>query len=129
GIDHRVGGALPGPQARVDDAEDRRTAGRAGSQHHARPHRLRSGLRHPTSGGGYGSEGQKVLAPFVLHTRKKPQMLKKTDRLPNIVRIMAASAGVAAANLYYAQPLLPQIGAEFDIAQVVGLLPAVTQIG
>jgi predicted MFS family arabinose efflux permease len=49
--------------------------------------------------------------------------------LPNVVRIMAAAAGVAAANLYYAQPLLPQIGAEFGIASVVGFLPAVTMLG
>lgn len=56
-------------------------------------------------------------------------MLKRTDRLPPIVRLMAASAGVAAANIYYVQPLLPQIGAEFDIASVAGFLPAVTQAG
>lgn len=56
-------------------------------------------------------------------------MSSRTERLPTVVRIMAVAAGVAAANLYYAQPLLPQIGAEFDIASVVGFLPAVTMLG
>jgi len=56
-------------------------------------------------------------------------MLKRTDRLPSIVRLMAASAGIAAANLYYVQPLLPQISAELDIAAVAGFLPAVTLCG
>lgn len=56
-------------------------------------------------------------------------MQKHVDRLPTLVRIMAAAAGVAAANLYYAQPLLPQMGAEFGIAATVGFLPAVTQAG
>ncbi len=56
-------------------------------------------------------------------------MREPTARLPTLVRIMAASAGVAAANLYYVQPLLPGIGAEFDIPSTAGLLPAVTQAG
>lgn len=56
-------------------------------------------------------------------------MSKRNDRLPAIVRLMAASAGVAAANIYYMQPLLPQIGAELGIASVAGFLPAVTQAG
>jgi len=56
-------------------------------------------------------------------------MREATARLPTLVRIMAAAAGVAAANLYYAQPLLPSIGGEFDIQGIVGALPAVTQAG
>jgi len=56
-------------------------------------------------------------------------MFKRTNRLPPIVHLMAASAGVAAANIYYMQPLLAQIGTDFAIASVAGFLPAVTQAG
>jgi predicted MFS family arabinose efflux permease len=56
-------------------------------------------------------------------------MKDETARLPGIVTFMAVAAGVAAANLYYVQPLLPAIGAEFHIPEAAGLLPAVTQAG
>jgi predicted MFS family arabinose efflux permease len=43
---------------------------------------------------------------------------------------MAASGGIAVANLYYNQPMLPEIGRSFGVAaNVVALLPMLTQIG
>jgi predicted MFS family arabinose efflux permease len=44
--------------------------------------------------------------------------------------LMAVSAGIAAANLYYAQPLLPRVAADFGVdGATVSLLPAITQMG
>jgi hypothetical protein len=49
---------------------------------------------------------------------------------PSCVAIMAASAGTAVANLYYNQPMLPEIGRSFGVAaNVIALLPMLTQIG
>lgn len=43
---------------------------------------------------------------------------------------MAAAGGVAVANLYYSQPMLPDIGRSFGIsANAAALLPTLTQIG
>jgi MFS family permease len=43
---------------------------------------------------------------------------------------MAAAGGIAVANLYYNQPMLPDIGRSFGVAaNVIALLPMLTQIG
>jgi predicted MFS family arabinose efflux permease len=48
----------------------------------------------------------------------------------NTIWIMAITAGIAVANLYYNQPLLAQIGRSFHAPpQQVGLIPMLTQIG
>jgi predicted MFS family arabinose efflux permease len=49
---------------------------------------------------------------------------------PSCVGIMAAAGGIAVANLYYNQPMLPDIGRSFGVAaNVIALLPMSTQIG
>jgi predicted MFS family arabinose efflux permease len=49
---------------------------------------------------------------------------------PNCVGIMAAAGGVAVANLYYNQPMLPDVGTSFGVAaNIIALLPMLTQIG
>src|SRR3984957_10022796 len=49
---------------------------------------------------------------------------------PRCVGIMAATGGIAVANLYYNQPMLPDISRSFDVAaNVIALLPMSTQIG
>jgi hypothetical protein len=46
------------------------------------------------------------------------------------VGIVAAAGGIAVANLYYNQPMLPDIAESFGVsANVIGLLPMLTQIG
>jgi predicted MFS family arabinose efflux permease len=46
------------------------------------------------------------------------------------VGIVAIAGGIAVANLYYNQPMLPDIGGSFGVsANVIGLLPMLTQIG
>jgi predicted MFS family arabinose efflux permease len=57
------------------------------------------------------------------------KMHKENAPMPGIVHFMAVAAGVAAANLYYVQPLLPAIGSEFGIPDTVGFLPAAIQAG
>jgi predicted MFS family arabinose efflux permease len=43
---------------------------------------------------------------------------------------MATAGGIAVANLYYNQPMLPEIGLSFGVAaNVIALLPMLTQIG
>ncbi|MEU6404948.1 MFS transporter [Streptomyces sp. NPDC046985] len=47
-----------------------------------------------------------------------------------LVLLLAVSTGLTVANLYYAQPLLPQLGAVFHISEATaGALITVTQIG
>jgi predicted MFS family arabinose efflux permease len=49
---------------------------------------------------------------------------------PSILTLMSVSAGIAAANLYYVQTLLPSIASDFGVgSSAVALLPSVTQIG
>ena len=60
-----------------------------------------------------------------------------SDRAPSdagvsrgLVLLMAAACGAAAANLYYAQPLLHTLGHAFGVSQpTAGLLVTVTQLG
>ncbi len=47
-----------------------------------------------------------------------------------LVLLMAVSCGAAAANLYYAQPLLHTLGRAFGVADATaGLLVTITQLG
>src|SRR5258707_9505293 len=49
---------------------------------------------------------------------------------PRCVGIMAATGGIAVANLYYNQPMLPDVSRSFDVAaNVIALLPMLTHIG
>lgn len=60
-----------------------------------------------------------------------------SDRAPStpgvsrgLVLLMAAACGAAAANLYYAQPLLHTLGHDFGVSQATaGLLVTITQLG
>src|ERR1700704_3781829 len=46
------------------------------------------------------------------------------------IGIMAAAGGIAVANLYYNQPMLPDIGRSFAVsANLIALLPMLMQIG
>jgi predicted MFS family arabinose efflux permease len=50
--------------------------------------------------------------------------------LPRIIYFMPIAAGLASANIHYAQPLLPMIGASFGVSDGrAAWLPALTQIG
>jgi predicted MFS family arabinose efflux permease len=49
---------------------------------------------------------------------------------PSLLPLMSASAGIAAANIYYAQALLPAVASDFGVdGSRVVLLPSMTQIG
>src|SRR5258705_8616767 len=49
---------------------------------------------------------------------------------PRCIGVMAAAGGIAVANLYYNQPMLPDIGRSFGVsANLIALLPMLTQIG
>ena len=49
---------------------------------------------------------------------------------PRCVGILAAAGGIAVANLYYNQPMLPDVSRSFGVAaNVIALLPMSTQIG
>jgi predicted MFS family arabinose efflux permease len=51
-------------------------------------------------------------------------------RLPAIIRLLAVSAGLGAANIHYSQPLLPNIAESLGVPiDRIGFLPATTQIG
>lgn len=47
----------------------------------------------------------------------------------NLLFLLAFCAGMAVANLYYAQPLLAVIGQAFDMSNHVGMIAIATQIG
>jgi predicted MFS family arabinose efflux permease len=51
-------------------------------------------------------------------------------KTPSVLPLMSASAGIAAANLYYVQGLLPVIASSFGVSgSMVALLPSMTQVG
>ncbi|WP_127819096.1 MFS transporter [Microbacterium sp. CPCC 204701] len=51
-------------------------------------------------------------------------------RLPGVINLMGAAAGLVGANVHYSQPLLPLIALTMGVsAEFVSALPAVTQIG
>src|SRR5260221_7102117 len=58
----------------------------------------------------------------------RPQKVQALHR--RVVWTMAVASGAAAANLYYNQPLLPDIARTFGVPDhAVGLIPTLTQIG
>jgi predicted MFS family arabinose efflux permease len=58
----------------------------------------------------------------------RPQKVQPLHR--RVVWTMAVASGAAAANLYYNQPLLPDIARTFGVPDhAVGLIPTLTQIG
>lgn len=55
---------------------------------------------------------------------------ERSARMPGIIRLMGASAGLIGANVHYSQPLLPLIAFTLGVSpQLVSALPAVTQVG
>jgi predicted MFS family arabinose efflux permease len=74
-----------------------------------------------------------AACPIVDHDTRPESEVSPIDRRSlssTCVGIMAASGGIAVANLYYNQPMLPDIGRSFGIeANVIALLPMLAQIG
>jgi predicted MFS family arabinose efflux permease len=66
-------------------------------------------------------------------TRAPESEISSSRRPPlssSCVAIIAAAGGIAVANLYYNQPMLPDIGRSFGVAaDVIAFLPMLTQIG
>jgi len=63
------------------------------------------------------------------HERRKPRAAHPT-LAPAVTLLLASITGLGVATLYYAQPMLPGIGADLHLAGVsIGLLPMFTQIG
>ena len=74
-----------------------------------------------------------AACPTVDHDVRPEREVSSSGRPPlstRCVGIMAAAGGTAVANLYYNQPMLPDIGRSFGVAaDVIALLPMLTQIG
>jgi predicted MFS family arabinose efflux permease len=72
-----------------------------------------------------------AACPVIDHdTRDEGDVLSSARLSPSCIGIMAAAGGIAVANLYYNQPMLPDIGHSFDVsANVIAVLPMLTQIG
>jgi predicted MFS family arabinose efflux permease len=74
-----------------------------------------------------------AACPTVDHDARSEYEVSSSGRpplSPSCVGIMAAAGGIAVANLYYNQPMLPDIGRSFGTAaNVIALLPMLTQIG
>ncbi len=69
-----------------------------------------------------------TLAPSRGTLRVDPPM--ESSRAPVPVALLAVSAGVIVANLYYNQPLLALMAASFGVTEeAVGIIPTVTQLG
>jgi len=69
--------------------------------------------------------------PVVAHAPREERDASAHPRLSSIcIAIMAAAGGIAVANLYYNQPMLPDIGRSFGVsANVIAILPMLTQVG
>ena len=71
--------------------------------------------------------------PAVDHDARREREVLSSGRpplSPSCVGIMAAAGGITVANLYYNQPMLPDIGRSFGVAaNVITPLPMLTQIG
>ncbi len=66
-----------------------------------------------------------VLSPATNENAAPPALLTRS-----LLLTMAAACGLAVANLYYNQPLLPQIARYFHVSdRQVGVLPMLTQAG
>lgn len=69
-----------------------------------------------------------------IHISNSPMLASASspaDPLPaSLVLLLAAGAGLAVASLYYSQPMLGVLGADFSAsARAVGLVPMLTQLG
>src|ERR1700704_5207452 len=74
-----------------------------------------------------------AACPTVDHDVRPEREVSSSGRPPlstRCVGIMAAAGGIVVANLYYNQPMLPDVGRSFGVAaNVIALLPMLTQIG
>src|ERR1700732_4013345 len=74
-----------------------------------------------------------AACPTVDHDARSEYEVSSSGRpplSPSCVGIMAAAGGIAVANLYYNQPMLPDIGRSFGVAaNVIALPPMLAQIG
>ncbi len=74
-----------------------------------------------------------AACPVVNHDTLDGREVSSSGRQPlspKCIGIMAAAGGIAVANLYYNQPMLPDIARSFGVAaNVIVLLPMLTQIG
>jgi MFS family permease len=74
-----------------------------------------------------------AACPTIDHDARPESEVSSSDRpslSPSCAGIMAAAGGIAVANLYYNQPMLPDIGRSFGVAaDVIALLPMLAQIG
>jgi predicted MFS family arabinose efflux permease len=74
-----------------------------------------------------------AACPAVDHDACPESEISSSRRPPlssSCVAIIAAAGGIAVANLYYNQPMLPDIGRSFGVAaDVIAFLPMLTQIG
>src|SRR3979490_1506245 len=69
-----------------------------------------------------------AACPTVDHDARPEREVSSSGRPPPLstrcVGTMAAAGGIAVANLYYNQPMLPDIGRSFGVAaDVIALLP------
>src|ERR1700716_463478 len=74
-----------------------------------------------------------AACPTVDHDVRPEREVSSSGRPPlstRCVGVMAVAGGIAVANLYYNQPMLPDVGRSFGVAaNVIALLPMLTQIG
>jgi predicted MFS family arabinose efflux permease len=74
-----------------------------------------------------------AACPVLDHEPKPRDDVPRAEGAPlsaTCVRIMAVAGGTAVANLYYNQPMLPEIGATFGASPAMtAVLPMLTQIG
>jgi hypothetical protein len=74
-----------------------------------------------------------AACPIVDHDTRDEGDVSSSARSPlspSCIGIMAAAGGIAVANLYYKQPMLPSIGHSFGAsANVIAVVPMLTQIG
>src|ERR1700716_2154676 len=74
-----------------------------------------------------------AACPTVDHDARPDSEVSSNGRpplSPSCVGVMAAAGGIAVANLYYNQPMLPDVSRSFGVAaNVIALLPMLTQIG
>jgi predicted MFS family arabinose efflux permease len=71
-----------------------------------------------------------VVADIPIRLRNVPAGSDPGDLSPRNITVLASVSGIAIANLFYAQPLLPEIGRSLGMTEATtGLIPALSQIG
>ncbi|MBO9513279.1 MAG: MFS transporter [Variovorax sp.] len=64
------------------------------------------------------------------HDGRAPAAVARNGLPPSLVLLLATSAGLSVASLYYAQPMLGILGEDFGASpRTVGLVPTLTQLG